>query len=196
MELCGAIPALEGGAKRAKRAAQSTSIATALLERGSDKHLHMHDDELTHTMDIPSVQVMAGSASITTINVTSLRQYWEAVVALQSDVICITEVRLSGDQQAIMADRMSAAGYTVIWGAPPPTKLNKRDHEYLTCGGVAIAVRSHWTAVELSPSSDDARALHQQGRFVSADIVSPGQAQRIQVHALYVTADPKLRDEQ
>eukprot|EP00971_Amphidinium_carterae_P092977 1840716-Amphidinium_carterae.1 len=156
----------------------------------------MHDDELTHAMDIPSVMVAEGLASITTINVTSLRQYWEALVSLQSDVICITEVRLSRDQQSIMADRMSAAGYAVIWGAPPPTKLNKREHAYLACGGVAIAVRSHWTAVELPPCSDDARELYRQGRLVSAEVVTPGQSQRLQVHALYVTADPKLRDEQ
>eukprot|EP00971_Amphidinium_carterae_P195858 3886711-Amphidinium_carterae.1 len=158
----------------------------------------MHEDEYPHTSELPKVAQSVGTASVTTVNVTSLRQQWEAVVTLNSDIVCITEVRLDRDQQAKMAERMDRAGYTVLWGAPPPTRVSKRNREYLAWGGVAVAVKNHWTITEISPTDDDELTkLYNEGRFVSAEVVSPGASQRLLVHTLYATADPhKVQEHQ
>eukprot|EP00971_Amphidinium_carterae_P349939 6491308-Amphidinium_carterae.1 len=188
---CVALPHLCGGAKSSK----ITSLAH-VQAREPDQLLNLHEDEYTHTMEVPSLRTCAGRATVTAVNVTSLRQYWEAVVAMNSDVLCLSEVRLDKDQQEHMAKRMHNAGYSVIWGAPPPMKSDRRNRKYLSCGGVAIAYKSHWTAHPIPMDSDDAVRLHAQGRFVAAELVSPGATQRLQVHALYVTADPRLHEEQ
>eukprot|EP00971_Amphidinium_carterae_P346894 6488648-Amphidinium_carterae.3 len=188
---CVPLPHLCGGAKTSK----ITSLAH-VQAREPDQLLNLHEDEDTHTMEVPSLHTCAGRAFVTAVNVTSLRQYWEAVVALNSDVLVLSEVRLDQEQQEHMAKRMLNAGYSVIWGAPPPMKTDRRNRKYLSCGGVAIAYKSHWTAHPIPMDSDDAARLHAQGRFVAAELVSPGATQRLQVHALYVTADPRLHEEQ
>eukprot|EP00971_Amphidinium_carterae_P063292 1252457-Amphidinium_carterae.1 len=91
---------------------------------------------------------------------------------------------------------MERAGYTVLWGSPPPTRLSKRNREYLAWGGVAIAVKSHWSITEIAHPDGDVKQLHDQGRFVSAEVISPSDHQRLQVHVLYVTADPHMAAEQ
>eukprot|EP00971_Amphidinium_carterae_P325961 6456542-Amphidinium_carterae.1 len=190
-EVCVSVPCLSGGAKRG----QKSSLA-AVQGFAPDQLLTLHEDEYPHSSELPVLAHCEGSASITTVNVTSLRQQWEAVVTLNSDVICITEVRLDSEQQRAMADRMDRKGYTVVWGAPPPLRVSKRNREYLAWGGVAIAVKNHWSITEIRPLDDpDLMRLYQQGRFVSAEIVSPGASQRLQVHTLYATADPHQTQE-
>eukprot|EP00971_Amphidinium_carterae_P337081 6473740-Amphidinium_carterae.1 len=112
--------------------------------------LHWHEDECTHTHKVlvPVVCECKGTASITSVNVTSLRcdtdvtlrQQGEAVVAHYSDIICLTEVRM---------DNWGAAGYTVLWGASPPMRVKRRGFPYLAWGGAAIAVKNHWSIPDI-----------------------------------------------
>eukprot|EP00971_Amphidinium_carterae_P329890 6462659-Amphidinium_carterae.2 len=139
------LPDMTGGGR-----SKVTPAALAAVQGFEpDELLHLHEDEYTCTTEVPRIDTAAGIASITTVNVTSLRQQWEAVVALNSDIVCITEVRLDQSQQRSMADRMERAGYTVLRGSPPPTRISKRNREYLAWGGVAIAVKSHWSITEI-----------------------------------------------
>eukprot|EP00971_Amphidinium_carterae_P093992 1859973-Amphidinium_carterae.1 len=177
------LPHVSGGGR--------TTIKTSLANTQPHEpslNLQLHEDEFTYTEEVPKIGSDATCGSVITVNVTSLKQHWEAVIALNADIMCLTEVRLDLEQQRIMSSRMAAAGYDVTWGSPSPTRVNKRGTPYLAWGGVALVAKNHWTLVPTPIEGEDIERLHQEGRFIAAEVVGPKGTQRIQIHVLYVTA--------
>ena len=76
-----------------------------------------------------------GPSTWSALNCTAMRSQFHQILALQSDVSFLTEVRLPAAGQAIMKQKLEANGYNVLWGAPRP---QRRFNGPVKAGGVAI----------------------------------------------------------
>eukprot|EP00971_Amphidinium_carterae_P159052 3153461-Amphidinium_carterae.1 len=66
------LPDMSGGGRGKSKVTPAALAAVQGLE--PDELLHLHEDEYTCTTEVPKLHTAAGIASITTVNVTSLRQ--------------------------------------------------------------------------------------------------------------------------
>eukprot|EP00971_Amphidinium_carterae_P155251 3078645-Amphidinium_carterae.1 len=76
------LPQLNGGGRSAIK---NSLAATQPHEPRST--LQMHEDEFTYTEKVPKIGRDAMCGSVITVNVTSLKQHWEAVIALDADIM-------------------------------------------------------------------------------------------------------------
>eukprot|EP00971_Amphidinium_carterae_P226239 4487426-Amphidinium_carterae.1 len=65
----------------------------------------------------------------------------------------------------------------VVWGAPSPTRINRQGVPYLASGGVAVVAKNHWALSEIGVEGAAIVQLHQDGRFVAAEVVGPASSQ-------------------
>ena len=79
-----------------------------------------------------------GPVTWVALNCTSARRQFHRIMALGADVICLTEVRLTGRDQSQYKEFFKEKGYSVLWGAPRP---RNQFNGPVKAGGVAILTK-------------------------------------------------------
>jgi exonuclease III len=99
-------------------------------------------------------------------NVTCLRVHAEQVLAIQADILCLQEVRLTAAGQKIMEGLARQQGWDCHWGLPMESRgPGVWDAHH---GGVAILLRRPWPARRVVPKEGDevGQRLWGSGRWV------------------------------
>ena len=163
------------------------SLMAGAIETLATQSIVSNTGKVSTKWNSAEMRSVVGNIKIISANITSWRKQGDHVMAWNSDIVALQEVRLTEAAKVGTNLHIGKKGYKGIYGKGMGAKFalkpgGQKSAAFATEGGVAIMAKEKYKLMAAGANSSEARALFEQGRYVRGAIPIEAKGKHFGLH--------------